>query len=129
MKDGAEKQEAERRAYPRVEMRVPISYRIIACLGEMDLDPLTEKIMEENTINLSAGGACIRVDEKLNPEHVLLLMFQLPGLPEPVKAVARVVWCHDEGAAGFQVGLQYISMTEEQIQELQKHLSETGGTQ
>ena len=129
MSQESESRQGDRRAYPRVEMRVPISYRVIASLRDMDLDPLAEEIVEQNTVNLSAGGACIRVDERLDHDHIVLIMFQLPGLPDPVKAVARVVWCHEEGAAGFQVGLQYISLTEEQIDGLRKRLRESGGTQ
>jgi len=116
----------EKRAYPRIEMRVPIKYRLIASLNDLDFDPVVEEIFERNTINMSAGGACIHTDEALEPDSILLIMFEVPGMRTPMKTVARVIWCREEGAAGFHVGLQYISMTEEQIDRLKERLSAGG---
>ena len=117
------KEGRERRAYPRVEMRVPVKYRVIADLASPAFDKIMAEVVEQNSINISAGGACIRTDEPVSQDTVLLLMFEIPGTDAPVKTMARVAWCEDEGAAGYKVGLQYLSLSEEQLASLRERLN------
>lgn len=122
MKDGREK-----RAYPRVEMRIPVKYRVVADLNQVSLDRVVSEVVEQNSINMSAGGACIRTDEKLPQDAIVVLMFEIPGMGGPVKTVAKVAWCEEDAAIGFKVGLQYLLLSEEQVKLIEDRLRAAGG--
>ncbi len=72
----------ERRDFPRLTVSVDIEYLI---LNEI-------KAQQSLSKNISAGGICLIVYEKIAIGSILLLKFRFPNDNQEVQAKGRVVW-------------------------------------
>jgi len=104
---------ADRRRHPRLSTRCRVAYRTIRDGAAAPRTNATE------TINLSASGLCMRAAEPLESEAHIALEIQLEGHPDPVVAIARVVWCDRDRAAGdYRVGLCFTWLREKDREDL-----------
>jgi c-di-GMP-binding flagellar brake protein YcgR len=63
--------------------------------------------------DISAGGACLRAEEEIPVATTLKLEINLPGIPEPVTALAKVVWTRQIGQAmRYEIGTQFLEIDE-----------------
>jgi hypothetical protein len=94
----------------RVEFRVTLSH----FLGD-DYAKL-----EGHSRDLSMAGIGILLAAELNSSEVVHLSFQIPGLsvPREIRAVVRY-------RRGYQYGLEFVSLTEEQQSQLEKVLKKS----
>ncbi len=93
----------------RVEFRVTLSH----FLGD------NYAKLEGHSRNLSMSGIGILLAAELNSSEVVDLSFQIPGLSAPweIRAVVRY--------RGYQYGLEFMSLTEEQQSQLEKVLKKS----
>jgi len=113
-------EELERRAYPRVDLRLPLKYRVLAHVGTAEFEKISAEIKKKDTLNISQSGACFRTSEYLATDTVLLLVFKFPSLPKPMRAVASVVWCREEEEGDYKVGVRYLATRPETLAPLLK---------
>jgi len=100
---------ADRRRYPRLQ--APVFCR------PAGLDPFHQRL---NTRNLSLGGARVLSDEEFKLGHRLELDVVLPS-GEFLRCWAEVVWVtslQTEDEAGYEVGLRFTDLAEQDIQRL-----------
>ena len=111
--EGSSSEGAERRRHPRLAARCRVAYRTIREGASAPRTNATE------TINLSASGLCMRAVEALESDLHLALEIQLDEHPEPVMAIARVVWCDRDRAKGdYRVGLCFTWLREKDRHDL-----------
>lgn len=108
----------EKRAHPRVDLRLPLRYQVLAHAGTMELDRIDGVIKENETRDLSRGGASFRTSEYLARDTLIVLIFNFPTLPRPVKAVGMVAWCRQEPEADYRVGVRYLAVKPEFVEGL-----------
>lgn|GEM_PF-2403647 len=119
-------EEMERRGYPRVDLRLPLKYRVLAHVNTEEFERISQEVQKKDTLNVSPSGACFRTSEYLSTDTVLLLVFKFPSLPKPMRAVASVVWCREEEDGDYKVGVRYLATRPEALVPLLKDIS-TGG--
>lgn len=97
---------SERRRYVRVSTNVPIRYSLPK--------ESNNHIKAIKTKDISVGGICMTVNEKLNPRLRLYLEIETPGLPSPVCARGEVVWVkestedkNEDGIRYFNIGIEF----------------------
>lgn len=93
------KSNLERRKYKRIELITNVKYAV-----------LVPKTFKEGLIqNISEGGLCLLLEEKLNVGDILHLEFQLPGdTPEFIKTLGKVQW-QSPKEDKFLVGVKFIT--------------------
>lgn len=70
-----------------------------------------EEMEELITLDISAGGLRLELGEKPDLGENLLLFFEIPLLPDPVKAVCSVARVDDlEGGKRYAVGTELIAV-------------------
>jgi len=107
----------ERRAFPRVSFDVEVNYKIIS---------LPEKVSDltMRSKDISEGGIRIVALEMLDPGTMLDLKFLLPGLKEPMSAIARVVWTEEfmvgtlSSSKAYEAGVEFVSISKEDREEI-----------
>jgi c-di-GMP-binding flagellar brake protein YcgR len=108
-----DKSQKDRRRFPRLSSRV--YYRI----GK-------SQSLRQRVSNISLGGVRIYSDERLDVDEEIELELHFPdGFSD--KGSARVVWIKalppDSGAA-YDVGLEFLDLPEETVDELKKALED-----
>ena len=83
----------ERRKYPRVKLRVEVSYQKV------------DSYLHRFTENISEGGCFIETDEVLPPRTEVPLEFSFPNHSKPLVIVGEVVWVVEGTHSGM--GIQY----------------------
>ncbi len=79
-----------RRANPRIELAVPVSYRV------------DDVIAAALTLNIGPGGVAIRTMNPLQVSTTVRVRFRLPGSIDEVEAESRVVWRDRRVGMGLQ---------------------------
>lgn len=95
--------EQRRREYPRVKESCEVSFRVV--------DDAAGRPEDEGAkaVNISGGGMCFRSHRMLTPGSMVALRMALEGLPSPVVALARVVWCEQQPDSDdqYDVGVEF----------------------
>jgi c-di-GMP-binding flagellar brake protein YcgR len=94
--------EQRERRYPRVKESCKIKYRLV----EDDAEAGVEQ--GAMAVNISGGGMRFTADEAFKPGAMVALDLSLSHLPNPVVALARVVWCEASEKPGqYEVGVEF----------------------
>lgn len=104
----------DRRRFPRV--KAPVYYRPASILKA-----------RHRITNISLGGLRIYSDERLKEGKRLEIELFLPS-GHSVEAIARVVWIKElppDSKAHYDVGLEFISLPPNALQELKSVLEDT----
>ncbi|MCB9730330.1 MAG: PilZ domain-containing protein [Deltaproteobacteria bacterium] len=90
-----------RRQFPRVAESTQVRWRRV--------DQDAAELGEAATMNISGGGICFQAWERIDSGSHIAVQLELPGIPLPVIALARVVWCElaTEGAMPWDVGAEF----------------------
>ena len=91
---------AEKRQYPRAPIGVIV---------RVQFDGQSRHYYSKN---ISAGGAFLLADEPLSEETRLSVELFLPMLPQPVTAIAEVVWVQRQEPTGFALQFKQIGDAE-----------------
>ena len=114
----------ERRKFPRVNGKVPVTYRKLSNLSTTHFDMLKQEISKENvTRDFSRSGVCIKTDEKIAADTILEITLLFPV--RKVKAIGRVVWSKQlEGKGTFCAGIEYVAIADKQVNEMVQSIAE-----
>lgn len=105
----------ERRRYPRLEIELALQYREI---GDFERLP-----QESVARNISEGGISFRVDRFLPLGNRLITSLSLEPHSEILKTVVKIVWIQkDPHADSYDIGCQFINISEEGRRRLQRFL-------
>jgi c-di-GMP-binding flagellar brake protein YcgR len=97
---------SERRRFVRLNASCDVNYKVLK----------TRPIISDKSLtkNISAGGICFIANDKLNPESVLELNFDLLDKKSIIKAKGRVVWTKSFKIATeperFDCGVEFIEI-------------------
>ncbi len=97
----------QRREHLRVPMVMPVGY----APSSRDGSDVTSTLKDAELVDLSRGGACIRVSEKIDPATVLSLELRPQSDIEKLNAVAQVMRAEpaaDPDQDGWLLGCQFI---------------------
>ena len=99
--------EKEQRRQPRLDERSTI---FIEVLASSDPGTAQESILICNSIEISAGGVRVCVDEEFESGAILQLGIELPDLEEPIYVVGEVRWCKPAPPPdqGYNVGFKLL---------------------
>ena len=98
----------EQRRYPRLACHAPVQYRD---LGQPQA-PYTGAL----THDVSAGGLKFHASEWLPVQHRLLVQLALPGVAEPIRTIAQVVWTRKQPHGDhYEVGARFVQMATEDL--------------
>ena len=117
--------EKEQRRHPRLDERSTI---FIEVLASSEQGKEQESILICNSIEISAGGLRVCVDEKFESGAILQLGIELPELEEPLYVVGEVRWCKpaSQPNQGYYVGFKLLDSKDTDYEiwnELLKELS------
>lgn len=118
---------AERRRSVRVTSDIPIRYNL----------PSNQKEFKASrTKNISTGGACTVLNEKLSSGTKLIAEISLPNHRPPVILTAQVVWTSEEttqpdpsGIRHFNVGIEFINISPRDRDRLRTFIDKTQESQ
>ena len=96
----------ERRYFSRIPHAFDASYRVV---GE-----LTASWCAVMSINLSAGGMRVRIDEALEKGAILEVKLQLIGIRELLIVRGCVVWNQMQASGVTEVGIEFMDVKPEQ---------------
>ena len=93
----------ERRKFVRLKAIVEVKYVVIGKPGQM-------KVFSKN---VSAGGLCILMEERLDKDTPLQLHIKIPDLKEPIRALGRVVWQQESDQPGkLNTGVEFVGISD-----------------
>ncbi len=111
----------EKRAYPRVPVKLPVKYRLVDDMaGIQSILEMRKTETNTNTNDISLGGMYIVSDQKLTVGNILHLDITLPGKAKRLAAFGEVVWSKDSGA-----GLRFMMIKSEDLEALKSFMDET----
>ncbi|MBX5483576.1 MAG: PilZ domain-containing protein [Myxococcaceae bacterium] len=109
----------EQRRHPRKSLQVDFRAKNASGAGQLLFEG----------VDLSAGGSFLRSELLLEDGEALVVEFRVPGVPRLMKAQARVAWVRrfprDGEPAGM--GIEFLSMSEEDRSILESYLETVGG--
>ncbi len=114
-----EKSFLERRKFPRLNLSVDIEYSVIGKESYLK--------GEGSTKNISSGGICVIVYEKIDIGDILSLVINLPAGERPIQTEGRVVWIGDfilseEKISSWDAGIEFTGISEDDSQRLSKYV-------
>ena len=117
----------ERRCFTRVNSDMPVRY---------NFSKMSNNAKAVETKNISIGGICMSIDEKLALHDQVSLEIELPGLSASINAKGEIVWVKENrsqsGRAGirhFDVGIEFKDLAPKGKSLLFKFLKECGNLQ
>jgi hypothetical protein len=84
--------ESEKRTHPRLPLDVEVDLRSRALA---------------HSRNISREGICLVSEDRQEAGKILNLSFFLPGVPDPVKAYAKVMWVKPVSEHYYEFGLKF----------------------
>ncbi|MFW6163230.1 MAG: PilZ domain-containing protein [Planctomycetota bacterium] len=92
----------ERRQFPRLQDGWALDFTVLED-GHFEGEPVSA-----STVNVSGGGLCIETHDAVEPGTLLAIELRSPAADDPLRALARVVWCRPEEPGGpFQIGVEF----------------------
>ena len=108
----------ERRRYQRVPVRVSVQYKDIKSMDVPFTGALTKDVGE--------GGIRFVGNEFLSLAHRLVLNIALPDPGKSVKIISKVAWIRKVPMGDqYEIGSQFLSMSEEDKRELKEYLEKS----
>lgn len=108
------KSKCEKRVFPRINVRIPVKYRIFPGLSSLDFEALEGTVFKTYTRNISSCGLCIKTDKILPPHTMLELIIEFHK--QPIQALGKVIWSHElEEPGRIYTGAEYTAMADDQV--------------
>ena len=110
----------ERRKPPRVNVSVPMHYKVLQESFQISGSTLTK--------NLCANGVKFKSSRFIPLACRLVIEFSFPSLKEPIKAVSRIAWISKAPSGDdYELGNQFMSMTKEDKKALSRIINKALG--
>ena len=111
----------EKRAHPRVSIKIPVKYRVVEDLaGIQSIIEMRKTEAHTESLDISLGGMYIVSDQPLGVGSILHLDITLLGRERRLTAFGEVVWSKDSGA-----GLHFMMIKHEDLEALSAFLEES----
>lgn len=115
------------RQYPRVSEDCEVSYTLV----EEEPEPQGQDGLG---VNISGGGMCFSSIEPLPVGGMIALQVNLPQLPNPIVALAKVSWCrmrddasrYDNGVEFWWIGWRDVEAQEAMLDYVKAKLKRAG---
>ena len=105
----------EHRRYPRLDLKLPILYKVLGQDSSLIPSNVRPYLMSEST-NVSALGLCLNLPEEFAPGTVLALSIHMVDEREKFSAVGRVLWTQASTPDGhFLTGVQFVVVEGESV--------------
>lgn len=111
----------ERRQFVRLDTTLPVSYRVLPARPSEPQQPAQTK-------NVSEGGLCVFLKERLPAGTRLEVQVTLPGREKPAAFTAEVTWCEEFEVVGktqreqvIQAGAKFISIDPKDHEAIMQH--------
>ena len=107
----------EKREFARLDLNVKVDWKRTLATSE------PEQEFSDKTKNISAGGLCLVVYEKLDIGEILEIELELPS-KETIKAEGKVVWISEYEIEGeeeetiYDIGVQFVKISDEEREEI-----------
>ncbi|MFH1094455.1 MAG: PilZ domain-containing protein [Candidatus Omnitrophota bacterium] len=110
---------SERRKFPRLNLSVDIEYSVIGKNQSSKSEGVTK--------NISSGGICVIVYERIDIGDILSLVINLPAGERPIQTEGRVVWIgdfilSDDKRSSWDTGVEFTEISEDDSQRLSKYV-------
>jgi c-di-GMP-binding flagellar brake protein YcgR len=111
---------ADKRKYPRLSMNVEVKYEILSSSSLK-----TPKIGAKN---ISAGGLCIMILEKIKVGTLLNFEFFLQDSDTPIMATGKVVWVEEfviystETYVSYDCGVEYVDINSQDKEKIDHYV-------
>ena len=74
--------------------------------------------------DISAGGLCLLVDEDFPLSQAIRLNIQFPGISQPIRCLAKVVWKKFiKGAKKYRIGLKFTDIDGLSRKGIEEHIN------
>ncbi len=101
----------EKRKFLRLNVYHLVKYRLVSRGGWQEAIASIRDI--------SAGGVCLRAEEKIVKDSIIQVSINFPHLSSPVSCSAKVVWVKKIGKANrFEMGLEFFEIEDLLRQEI-----------
>lgn len=108
----------ERRQFVRLDTTLPVMYKVLP-------SSVPERLEATQTKNVSEGGLCVFLKEKLPAGTPMEFLVTLPGRPKPAAFTAEVIWCEVSEVAGtskvIQAGVRFVFINPKDREALMQH--------
>lgn len=98
-----ERQEQEKRKFPRANTSIPVRYRK---LGQAEEEAGSLSVSR----NLSEGGVCFSTNEFISRACRLIVELDMPEGSKSIKTISRIAWIKKKDN-DFEVGNQFLEMS------------------
>ncbi len=111
----------ERRAYPRINYEASTKYKVL--MG--DIENIQSTFYKGKTRNLSKGGICLVMPNKVEPGKVIRVEILIDKSDKIIKAFCEVRWSNDKEIDGnYETGLSFLAVREGDIDFLDNFIQE-----
>ncbi len=113
--------QSERRKYPRLSINVEVEYTL--------LKRASLQLKSAQSKNISAGGICIILLEKLEVGTPLEFKFSLPGYDRIIKCEGRIAWLQEfligenNSISGYNAGVEFSNISEEDRNKINEYVA------
>ena len=110
----------EKRKSPRLSFDVELQYQV--------LNPRSPKTPKSRGKNISAGGLCIIMLEKVKIGTPLKLEFSFPNEDKPIVAKGKVMWVEKltiistESYVSYDCGVEFVDISPHDIESINHHI-------
>ena len=111
---------ADKRKFPRLSFNVEVKYEL--------LRGRSPKAKKSQAKNISAGGLCVMILEKIRAGTLLNLEFSLPDADTPIIATGKVVWVEKlsiygaEPLVSYDCGVSFVDITPGDREKISRHV-------
>ncbi len=114
----------QKRAYVRIEVVLPIEYRLLGDSDDSEEDP--EVFYDGQTVNISAGGVLFSTDVRLEPQQLIEIKLYIPNY-DPFCSKAKVLRIFDKvdfRRKNIWAAIQYIEISDAKRDKLFNYIFE-----
>jgi c-di-GMP-binding flagellar brake protein YcgR len=110
----------DKRKFPRLSFEADVRYDLVR--GQ------SRKERESPSRNISAGGICMMITDKIRAGTLLSLEFSLPREDRPITAKGRVAWSAQlsiysgEPMVSYDCGIEFVDISPEDREKISRHV-------
>jgi c-di-GMP-binding flagellar brake protein YcgR len=111
---------ADKRKFPRLSFNVEVKYEVVR--GR------SPKAKKSRARNISAGGLCVMILEKVKAGTLLNLEFSLPDADAPIIAKGKVMWVEKlsiyaaESHVSYDCGVSFVDIAPGDREKITRHV-------
>ena len=112
---------AEKRIYLRMNLKIPVTYQLI---DAKTMVPIHGK-QEAESIDISAGGLSIKINQPLAAGDLLNVKFQLSTSYEPIECMMRAYRSTSSPDGRFRTGLMFLALVTKERSQVDRFIRQS----